>query len=150
MALLVFVAWARFTPRVEISFAPGYQVAGAVLFVVAAGMLLQISTYPGMGLTKNSVLGVWPSRLTPYTAHLSKVTKGHIVASLLLPLVVLALSPLVVASVTRISSGWLVFGSCASAAIFSINIVLAVPALRLPKRSVVAGRGFQAYWKVVQ
>jgi hypothetical protein len=149
MALILFVAWVRFTPRFEISVGAVHQVIGAVLFVFVAGMLLQISTYPGMGLTNNTVLGVWPSRLIPYTAHLSEVTKSRAIVSLLLPFAVLALLPVVVVVVTRISSGWLVFGSCMSAGIFGMNAVLAMPVLRLPKRSVVAGRGFQAYWKVV-
>jgi hypothetical protein len=148
MAFLVLVGWALFTPRFKVSFEPGYQVAVVFLLVVVAGMLLQISTYPGMGLTNHSVFGVWPSRLTPYTVHLSKVSRRHLITSLLLPFVVLALLPLLIASVIRVSSGWLVFASCLSAATFGINVVLAVPAFRLPKGSVVAGRGFKLYWQV--
>ena len=150
LALIVFVGWARFAPRFNISFEPGYQVAAAFLVVVTAGVLLQIVTHPGMGFTENSVLGLWPSRLTPYTAHLSKATKYRQVAASVLPFLVLALLPLALASVTRISSGWLVFGSCLSAAIFGVNVILVVPVLRLPRGSVLAGRGFEAYWKLAR
>ena len=148
--LLVFVAWARFTPRINVSFAPGYQVAAMFFIIIVLGMFLQLSTHPRMGFTKNSVVGVWPSRLMPYTAQPFKMTKARLVTSLLLPFVVLALLPLVIASIARTSSGWLVFGSCLSAGLFGLNIVLSTLALRIPNGSLVAGRGFQPYWRLAR
>jgi hypothetical protein len=151
MALVFLGAWARLTPRFELSFAPFYQVAVAILVVSLAGAALQLSAYPGMGLKSSSIVGFWPSRLVPYTAYLLELTKHRFIATLVLPVMVLALMPLLVVSVLQVSSGWVVFLSCFSAATFGFNGFLAAwLALRLPKGSVVAGRGFQPYWKLPQ
>jgi len=147
MALLVLVAWVFLTPRFEVAFEPGYKVALVFSSVVLLGMILQISTYPGMGLSNQSVLGLWPSRLTPYTAHSSKLTKRQFVATSMLPFMVLSILPLLLAAALRTSSGWLIFGSCLAAGIYGTNVVLALPALRLPAHCVIAGRGFQPFWR---
>jgi hypothetical protein len=150
IAFLVFTAWALLTPRFQVSFAEGDQVAVAFALVMLAGMVLQMTAYPRMGLSDQSVLGLWPSRLTPYTAHLSKITKRRLVAISLVPFLVLAILPLLVAVALRVSSGWLIFGSCLAAVLFGPTVVLALPTWRLPKNSIVAGRGFQGYWRLPQ
>lgn len=147
MALLVFVAWALLTPRFDIAFESGYKVTVAIALIYFLGMVLQISTYPEMGLSNKSVLGLWPSRLTPYTAYASKLSKRQFIATSVLPFVMLSILPLLFAAVLRTSSGWLIFGSCLAAGIYGTNVVLALPALRLPANCIIAGRGFQPYWR---
>lgn len=148
LAFVVLVMWIRFTPRFELSFAPAYQLATAFLIVLVAGMCLQLLAHPGLGLGNSSVVGVWLSRLTPYTAYLAKLTKRRHIASLLLPLIGLAFVPPLIAASMGLNEGWLVFGSCLSAAIFGLNGFLAIwVAYRVPKGSIIAGRGFQAYWQ---
>lgn len=151
MALLVLVMWVLLTPRFEISSASGEQLAAAFALVALSGTFLQFTTHPRMGLSDQSVLGVWPSRLAFYTAHLSKVTRRNLIATSLLPFLVLAILPLVVAATLRISPGWLVFESCLAAMMFGDNVVLlTLPAWRLPAGCVIASRGFQAYWRLPQ
>ena len=148
LAFVVLVAWIRLTPRFELSFAPTYQIAAAFLVVMLAGLWLQVLPHPGMGMKSSSILGFWPSRLTPYTAYSAKLPKRRVIASLLLPLVVLAILPPLAASSMRFSSGWLVFGSCLAAATFGMHGVLAILlAYEVPQGGMVAGRGFQAYWQ---
>lgn len=147
VAFLCFAAWAVLTPPFDVSFAPTHQIAGALFLVVLAGLLLQLSAYPGRGFTKASVLGFWPSRMTPYTACRVALGRDQLIVCLLLPLVGLSVVPLLIASVLHISPGWLVFTSCAAAAIFGINLLMAVSVLRLPHGSVVAGQGLRMFWK---
>ena len=147
-AFLCLAAWVLLTPPFEFTFAPTEQIAGLLVLVVVAGLLLQLSAYPGLGLTRASVLGFWPSRMTPYTACLRWLGREQFIACLLLPLAGLSVLPLMIASTLHISPGWLVFGSCASAAIFSTNLIVAVSALRLPHGSVVASQGLQVFWKL--
>lgn len=148
MAALVLMLWMLLTPRVDLRFAPGEQIALAFFVILLAGMLLEILLYPGMGLTNQSIFGFWPSRLTPYTVHTAKITKRRQVATLLMPFVVLAVLPLALATYLRYSSGWLVFYSCAAASMFGLNIFLALPYWRLPSKSLIACRGFNPYWRV--
>jgi hypothetical protein len=121
MALLLLVAWVLLTPRFNVAFESGYKVTVVFASVVLLGMILQICTYPGMGLSNESVLGLWPSRFTPYTAYASKLTKRQFVATSLMPFVVLSILPLLFAAVLRTNSGWLIFGSCLAAGIYGTN-----------------------------
>ena len=147
MALLVLVAWILLTPPFDLVFESSDKVTVAIASVILLGLVLQISTYPRMGLSKQSVFGLWPSRLTLYTAHTSQLTKRQSIATLLLPFMVLSILPLLFVIVFRTSSGWLIFGSCLAAGVHGINVFLALPVLRLPSKCVIAGRGFEPYWR---
>lgn len=147
LAFATLLAWTRLVPRLDISFAPTHQIVAALLAVMLSGLCLQVLTHPGMGLRRSSVIGLWLSRLTPYTACLCKLSKQRAIASLLLPFVVMVVLPALIASIFKLDSGWLVFGSCVAAAFFGMHAFLAVSlAYQVPSGGLVAGRGFQIYW----
>jgi hypothetical protein len=148
VAFCILRAWGRFAPRVELQFAPAWQVFGAATTVLLAGAVLQLCAHPGFGLTRNSVLGFWPSRVLPYTTYLEKVSKARSLVMLLLPFLVLSVAPLLAASVFRLQSGWLVFVSGVAAVSHGAHVLLAVSsAIQLPSDALVAGRGFQTFWR---
>jgi uncharacterized RDD family membrane protein YckC len=150
-ALPVFFMWVLLTPRFDVSSSgPGYQLVVAYVSMELFGTFLQVSAYPGRGLTNQTLLGFWPSRLLLYCAHLSKATKRHAIAVSLLPFLVLGVLPPLIAAVLHISSGWLIFCSCLAAVLFGGNVVLALPMWWLPSGCVIAGRGFQPYWRLSQ
>jgi hypothetical protein len=147
MAFLILVMWGLLTSRFDMPSAPG-EIAVVFAAVALSGALLRFSAYLGTGLSNQPVLGFWPSRLTLYAVHSPKSTKRNFIASSLLPFFVLAVLPLLVAAILRISPGWLVFGSFLAAAMFGADAVLALTAWRLPARCVIAARGFQPYWRL--
>lgn len=150
-AFLLLLAWARFTPHFEVSFAPFPKILVALILIGVVGIAIQVSASPGLGLTENSIVGFWPSRMLPYTSYLLKQKASHFVAALSLPFVALAFLPLLVFSALHVSSGWVIFVSCFSAASFGLNVFLAVwLVIRLPNGSFIAGRGFQPYWRLPQ
>jgi hypothetical protein len=147
VALVVMAAWVLMTPHFDMSFAPAWHVAVAGAMVILSGMLVQVSAHPLRGLSSQSIIGIWPSRFTPYTACLTTIRKQHLVAVSVLPFLVLTVLPLAFAAVTQISSGWLVFASCFAAWVFGPVLVLGLPTWWLPPKCMVAGRGFKAYWR---
>jgi Putative zincin peptidase len=150
-ALPVFFLWVLLTPRFDVSSSgPGYRFIVAYVLIELAGAFLQMSAHPRRGLSTQTFLGFWPSRLLLYCACLSKATKRNAIAASLLPFLVLAVLPLLIAAVLHISSGWLIFCSCLAAASFGANVVLALPMWWLPSGCVIAGRGFQPYWRLSQ
>lgn len=150
MAFVALVTWTFIEPNLKVNFAPPYQVILVYILINLAGLLIQTLTYPGMGLNPKTVVGVWPSRLTWYTCHLSSsAKKWRLISTLTLPLIVLTLLPMALVSVPWFSVGWLFFWSCLSAFLYGLNGVLALwVAIRLPRGSIVAGRDFQLYWKL--
>lgn len=147
LSFVVFVAWAALAPGFEISPAPGYQVGAALILITLAGVWLPVLLHPRMGMSNSTIFGIWPAKLTPYTGCTVKLTKRRVIASLLLPVGLLVILPLLLAASTNISSGWLVFSSCYAALLFGPYAMLAlVLAYKIPSRAVMAGRGFEIYW----
>ncbi|WP_460546716.1 hypothetical protein [Comamonas piscis] len=147
LTFVVFVAWIALAPGFEISSAPGYEVGAALISVPLAGVLLPVLLHPRMGMSNSTIFGIWPSKFTPYTACTAKLSKRRAIASLLLPIALLVILPLLFAASMNISSGWLVFISCYAALLFGHYAMLAlVWAYKIPSRAVIAGRGFEIYW----
>jgi hypothetical protein len=142
--------WVGFTPRFDFGFASSGELALAFALVVAAGLVLQLGTYPRMGLSDQSVLGFWPSRLAPYTIHVAKSTRRKLIATAFIPFFVLAILPLLIAMVFRISTGWGIFCSCLAATLYGPNAFLAILSLRAPARCVIGSQGFQTYWRLLE
>jgi len=147
LAFVIFVVWIALAPGFEISPAPGYQVCAALISVPLAGVLLPVLLHPRMGMSNSTIFGIWPSKLTPYTACTVKLRKRRAIATLLLPIALFVILPLLFAAAMNISSGWLVFISCYAALLFGYYPMLAlVWAYKIPSGAMIAGRGFETYW----
>ena len=149
IAFALFAAWAILTPRFTISFAPSHQVIGAGFAVLLSGLAIQLAVHPSMGVSANSVVGFWPSRVTFYTAYLNGMSKRRCLLHMVSPLLVMCVVPLTVAAALRFTSGWLIFVSCLAAFIFGVNVLVAVRTMcQVPSGATMRGRGFQSYWSV--
>lgn len=148
-AFALFVAWAILSPKFAIEFAPSHQVIGAAIAVLLSGLVIQLGAHPSLGLSANSVVGFWPSRLTFYTAYINGMSKRRCLLQLVLPFLVMSVTPLAVAAPLGITSGWLVFASCGAAFIFGVNVLVALwIAFLVPSGSIMRSQGFQSYWSV--
>lgn len=147
MVLLVLFEWALLAPEPNFAFAPFYQVNIAFALTLLTGVLLRLIPYPGRGFTNQTLIGVWPSRLTLYAGYVSNGSKGQFIVSMWLPLVVLGFAPPIIASLTHTTPGWDMFVSCLSAWLFGTSAILALPVMLLPKGSIVGNRGFDIYWR---
>lgn len=148
VTFFVLILWAMLRTNLSIDANATWQVPAIVVAVIGTGLLLQLASYPDRGLTKDSVLGIWLQRLTPYTYFSGHVSKKCHLASLLVPVTALVAFPFVVALLTRHASGWLAFSSCVGAFAYGINLFRAASfALRVPAGALIDGRGLDIYWR---
>lgn len=148
-AIAALILWKQLRPAYSPEFAaPGQIVGIAMLAVLFAGLILQVAAHPGFGLTDKTTLGIWVSRLTPYTFFDGVVSKRRYIFSLLMPVTVLVVLPFFSAALGSWDSGWFIFISCFGAFFFGSGIILALSAaLQLPTGARVAGRGLQIFWQ---
>ena len=147
-AFVLFVAWVVFTPDFTVEFAESAPVVAVTLAILSLGTLLQLAALPAMGLSRQAVLGLWPSRLLLYTSYACRLARRRHLLRLLLPFVVMALGPLFVVLVFRVQSGWLIFVSCVSALSFGAHVVQALwVAVQVPANAQIGGVRFQTYWR---
>lgn len=148
LAFAVLMAWFALSRDVEISPASLHQLGATMLAFTLIGLWLPVLLHPGMGMKQCSVLGLWLSRLTPYTSCTAKLSKRRMIASLHLPIGVLVVLPLLVAPITNFRPMWLLFGSCYAAATFGSYTLLALLiTYKAPPKVIIASRGFHVYWR---
>lgn len=148
IALPVLIFWLTIRRDLAPDLTATWEVPVVVLAVLGIGLLLQIACHPDRGLTKESMLGIWPQRLTPYTYFSGYISKGRYLLCLLLPTTLLITLPVAIALLSGNLSGWLAFISLVGALTHGINLFRAASfALRVPSGALIAGRGFAIYWR---
>lgn len=167
MAALLILAWTHLTPvassrfRVasgsgQDSFFDGAAVALATVVLglatlIAVHELLHAVTFPGWGLTRETLIGVWPARLLFYAAYLGPLSKPRFLWVFAMPFLILSLVPLVVCAAFQTASAAvailsIVNGACACGDLLGIGLI----GWQVPRRALVRNQGWQTWWKVPQ
>ncbi|MTW14559.1 hypothetical protein GM658_28490 [Pseudoduganella eburnea] len=121
-AIATLILWKQFRPAYSPEFAAPWQIVGTVMIAVLfAGLILQVAAHPGYGLTDKTTLGIWVTRLTPYTYFDGVFSKRRYIFALLMPVTVLVVFPFLSAALSGWNSGWFIFISC-SGAFFLVQV----------------------------
>lgn len=135
-------------------FAPLVYVAGAFFVgfptLIATHELLHAVGYPKFGLTPATVIGLWPSKLIFYAAHLDAVGRNRLLLVYALPLVVLSILPTIVCRTLGTTPIVCVLVSTANALfaggdVFCFFLIL----LQVPSAAVVRNQGYATWWRRV-
>jgi len=147
-ASVVLCVWVVFGPSFPPELSGDWYLGAICAAVLVGGMALQLIAHPGYGLTAQSALGLWPSRLTLYTYFDGAVSKARLLLSLLLPAAVLVVLPLGASLLHTRFSGWLAFFAGVGAFAFGLWPMMAVyAAIQVPAQAQVAARGLQLFWR---
>ena len=135
--------------------------AVSLLGIIAAHELIHGLAYPQFGLTRSTVLGVWPSRLLFYAGYLRSLRRDRLLLVYLLPFLVLSVAPLVAHRIWGAAAGgnlrteqvwaWLYFVSILNG-LFSGGDLLyvAIILLQIPRRAVLKNHGWSTWWKLLE
>lgn len=110
--------------------------------------------FPGNGLDRKTVLGIWPSRLICYASYEGEITRERSLLAALGPFLVLSLFPLILIFIARLfepdprwltglSTFSLISGVIASGDMFLFVLVLT----RIPKGAMIRSQGWRTFWK---
>src|SRR2546423_10658335 len=104
--------WFLVTPLRDIT--PAISLPAFLLLFAGFGLAHELShalVHQKAGLSRHSILGFWPSRVSFYVNYDGEMSRNRLVAILLMPLLTISIVPLLVSAVIRVSSGWVAFFS---------------------------------------
>lgn len=145
MATLWFLVTPLRAVKPAISSLPVFLLLLAGLVVVHEP--IHVLVHPMAGFSPRSTLGFW-SALGFYAHYDGELSRNRLVASILMPLVIISIVPLLVSAVTQVASGWVAFISAFNAFCSSVDIMLAGSVLlRIPATAIVRFKSWRIYWR---
>jgi len=84
-------------------------VVGTVLLALAIHEAVHLIAHPGNGWSKESVLGIWPSRGVAYAHYDGQISRNRFILMAALPFIVLSLGPVAVFWASGRVNLWLAF-----------------------------------------
>ncbi|HTI98570.1 MAG TPA: DUF3267 domain-containing protein [Dongiaceae bacterium] len=116
--------------------------------IIVVHELIHALVHPRAGVSRHSILGVWPARLIFYAHYDGELTRNRFAAILLMPLLCLSAAPLVVGAVAHLSLPWLAFVSAFNAFLACGDILGASLVLyQIPAQAIVRNQGWKTYWR---
>ena len=147
-AVAVAALWVLVTPLRDITPAmslPAFLLLFAGLVVVHE--LIHALVHPMAGLSPRSILGFWAS-LGFYAHYDGEMSRNRLVATLLMPLLIISIVPLLVSAVTQVSSGWVAFVSAFNALAACVDLLLAGSILfQIPATAIVRFKSWRIFWR---
>lgn len=125
-------------------------IVGGFFLLILVHELLHAFSMPDWGLTPQTLIGVWPSRMLFYAAHLSQLSKVRFIIVFMTPLIVLTIVPLLTcvalqAGNTVVATVSVVNGACACGDLVGAAMV----AWQVPRTAQVRNQGWQTWWRNV-
>jgi hypothetical protein len=151
--ILLAVLWAALTPIIhdvgEMNFPlPVGKFLLCLTGVIIGHEMLHALAHPNLGVSADSVIGLWPSRMFIYTIYASELSKRRCFSILIVPFVTISIIPLVFAVVTRTSSFWVAYISLLNGFLSCGDLLAALMTLRqFPDGAVIRTKGWSTYWR---
>jgi len=110
--------------------------------------LIPLLACPSCGLTRQSILGIWPRRMMPYADRQGPMPCWRFAIVAMAPFVVLSLIPLVVSYLLGAASTLWVLTSVLNALTCGGDVMLCGAVVsQVPLRAVTRNKGWQTWWR---
>jgi hypothetical protein len=117
--------------------------------VIVAHESLHLIVHPGLGTSKASIAGFWPSKLIFYAHYEGAVSRNRFLAILSTPFIVLSIIPIIVSSVFRIWPPWLIAVSLVNAFSACVDILgIFIVLCQVPSKGLIRNKGWRSFWRV--
>lgn len=147
--IVVGFLWFFLIPLRDISLDSPGMVLIAFVAIIPIHELIHAAVHPHSGLSANSILGLWPSRMLFYAHYVGELSRGRFIAILLMPLLIISIVPLFACAIAGRSSALLAFTSTLNA-LFACGDMLGVGLLlfQVPSDATVRNQGWKTFWKI--
>lgn len=146
---IMVLFWARLTPpRQSLSFTP-FSIAATFVVVIPVHELIHALVHPASGRSRNSIVGVWPSRFLFYAHYDGELTRNRFLAILLMPFLVISVAPALFAhAFLDVAPAWLAFASILNALLACGDLLgVLLVAFQVPRAATIRNQGWRTYWK---
>jgi hypothetical protein len=148
-AVTVGALWFLVTPLRDIM--PATSLPAFLLMFAGFGVAHELShalVHPMAGLSRHSILGFWPSRVSFYANYDGEMSRNRLVAILLMPLLTISIVPLLVSAVIQVSWGWVAFFSALNFLAGCGDMLLAGLVLfQIPATAIVRFKSWRIFWR---
>lgn len=149
--IIIGFLWFFLTPIMDRSFdsLDSLEMVLASIAIIPIHELIHAAVHPHSGLSANSILGFWPSRLLFYAHYIGELSRGRFIAILLMPLLIISIVPLFACAIADRSSALLAFTSTlnvlsACGDMFGVGLLL----FQVPSNATVRNQGWKTFWKI--
>lgn len=126
----------------------------ALLLFIPVHELIHALCHPKWGLSPNTLIGLWPSRLLFYAYYHGQVERNRLLVAFAMPFIILSLLPIALLAVlkyffpvvplaTTLAVLSFVNGAAASGDVIGFCLVL----FQIPSRAIVRNKGWKSYWR---
>jgi len=116
--------------------------------------LLHVFTQPGLGLSRNSIVGLWLSRAVIYASYLGTMSRVRFAVCLAMPFVILSLLPLIGIALLKAAFAndelikhlallSLLNGVASSGDLVGLGLILS----QVPRSATLQDKGWRTFWK---
>lgn len=145
----VVTLWIYLTPVTKTPVASLPLLLATMLAIFPVHELIHAFVHPQMGLSRDSILGIWLSRQLFYAHYMGELSRNRFIAILVMPLLLISVVPLVVSALIVHASVTVAFLSsfnvlASGGDIFAICILL----LQVPSAATVRNSGWKTYWRL--
>lgn len=125
-----------------------FAAVGAFLLALAIHEGVHLIAHPGYGLSKDSVVGIWPARGVAYAHYDGEIGRNRFIVMAALPFVVLSLLPVALFWATGRVNLWLAFLALFNGIGSAFDLVVIAICLRqIPSNGVLRNKGWETYWR---
>jgi hypothetical protein len=119
-----------------------------IAILIAVHELCHALACPRWGMTGDTVIGAWPSKLLFYAGHLREVSRDRYLVTCLMPFLMLTLLPLCLGVfIGNMSALWAIFSTTNALVCGGDAIILLLVTTQVPKHAVLQNRGWATWWK---
>lgn len=116
--------------------------------VIVIHELIHASVHPKLGISEDTVIGFWPSRMFVYTVYVGELTKNRCLAVLIMPFMVISVLPLIFVTMTQTPSFWVAYISILNGLLACGDILAAIMTMRLfPNGAIIRTKGWTTFYK---
>lgn len=121
------------------------------LGTISVHELIHALLHPKLGMTQDTVIDFWPSRIFLCTLYNGPLGKAHQILILVTPFVTLSLVPLLISVVTQTAPLWLAYVSMLNAFVSCGDMLAAyIISNKIPNGSKVRSRGWETYYTLAR
>ena len=151
---LVAALWLLLTPAIEqfgtISFPlPILNFVLCLVGVLIVHEFIHAFMHPSGGLSKQSIIGFYPSRMLLYSIYNGEVNRNRFLVTLMMPFIIISFVPIILSVAFQSFSFWLAYITVLNAFVAAGDILETVTILKqVPKDSKIRRNGWDYYWYV--
>jgi hypothetical protein len=144
----VVVLWIYLTPVTKSPVVYPVLLLVLVLATCPVHELLHMLAHPQLGMSRKSIIGVWPSRLILYTHYDGELSRNRMIAVLAMPLLVITVVPLTVCAFIGHAPVTVAYVSALNALGTGIDILeIGLLLFQLPYSARLRISGSKVHWK---